>query len=355
MNIKKVFRFITIFIMVFYNFLGSYDFIPNSFKSLILVIPFVSTLCLIFSEKYKRKDFNKMILLFIIISLLYIITKNTNLLFLVIISMIYYNGDKKELAKYFFIALTINFISVIGLNFLNVIPSHNLSRNGQIRYSLGFIHPNSVFLYYFFICCSLFYISNNNKIKLITFPIALILYKYSLCRTGIVCYTILLLLTFIKLDKINWKKLIVTGYLFFTIFTIISTFLYSKNQFQILNAIFSDRLYNYNYYINNGLLFKPFGMLNDSLSDLYTIDNLYLIIFYNYGFIGFIILSFGLFKSLKNIATDTIFDQNTFFKIVFSCLIYGVCESNIILTNINFTLPILTLYLLNFREVKKSE
>ena len=350
MNSKKILRFITIFLMIFYNFTGTFNSITKDLQSLILIMVIFAFFFLIFSEKYKRKDFNKIILLFFIVLVVFLITKNTNFLFLIIVSMVYYHGEKKELAKYFFISLLFNFLLIIIMNFFGIIPSHNLSRNGQIRYSLGFIHPNSVFLYYFLICCSLFYINDNKKIKFITLLVALLLYKYSLSRTGIISYFILLFLTSFDLEKIKWRKMTQYGFIIFTIFTILSTFLYSNNHFLFLNEIFSDRLYNYNYYINNGLLNSPFGLLNNSLSNLYTIDNLYLIIFYNYGFIGFIILIIAFIKSIDNIHND-----NLFLKIVFSCLIYGICESSIILTNINFTLPILTLYLLNFKRVNENE
>lgn len=346
---EKILNILLIFLIVLYKNIMYWPMVTSKFLYALIIIIAITAFLSFGNKKIKKKHFLYMLLLAMFLTFAVVHSESANLLFPILILFSFYNvkDSYRNIAKYYFYALLFCFIMTIFLNLIGVLPSYNITRFFVVRYSLGYIHPNFVYLYFFFICISGYYAFNNSKAFLLsTIPFALILYKLSLTRTGIACYSILLILAFIY-NKIDVYKLAkITKYLFFllTIITIVSVKLYDNNILSQIDLLFSGRLSNYSYFIKNGLLTSPIGHISFNTS-IYTIDNFFLVLFYDYGYIGYIIYSILNFISIKKNSND-----KKFIICMFVFLVYGICDSNTIVTSINFLIPLQLLILFDKKQ-----
>lgn len=350
---EKKLNIILIFLIVLYKNIMYWPMVTTQFLYILIIIIGIITFLTFSTKKIMKRHFLYMVLLFAFLAFAVFHSESANLLFPILILLSFYNvkDSYKNIAKYYFFSLLICFTLSIILNLIGVIPSHNITRFYVIRYSLGYIHPGFVYLYFLFICISGYYAFNNSKYFLLsTIPFALIFYKLSLSRTGIACYIILLFLVFIYKKKDTSRLANFTEYLFFilTIITLVSVKLYDNQVLSQIDLLFSGRLSNYSYFINNGLLTSPFGHMNFSTT-LYTIDNLFLVLFYDYGYIGYIIYSILNFISIKKNKYD-----KKFIICMLVFLVYGICDSNTIVTSINFLIPMQLLIIFNKNNTKEG-
>ena len=108
---------------------------------------------------------------------------------------------------------------------------------------------------------------------------------------------------------------------------------------KLLDEIFSGRLTIYNDIINNmNILRLPFG---SRINENVILDNYYLTIFMYFGYVGYLLWAIFYYKSQKKLCNNEIF--NIIQIIVF---IYGLTDSNVIVSSINFMLSIQFLALL---------
>lgn len=336
---KNVVNSFIVFLIVLYKYLLNFNNISKYVLYLCIILITILTFISLFKIKYSKKSFF-LLMIFLLLSVIFMIENfSVNFLFIIYLALLFYKEkDYKTLAKYFFISLIICFIGTIILYIFGLIPDHIIYRrvDGVIkkRISLGFIHPNSVFLYYLGIVLSYYYAFSPKSKKFIFIVIvsSYILYTLTLSRTGLLCIVVFLIMHLIKKEGKFIKKIIPHVFLLFTITTLILIALFNNYGFDSLNELFSGRLYYYYYYIQKDLLFQPFG---SSLIAHYTIDNYYLVIFLYTGYIGyliFLLINYISFKELKN-------DLN-FSIVVFIFLLYGIFESNTIVSSVNFTLVI---------------
>lgn len=338
----KLQKFLLIFCIVMYKSIMYFPFV-NDFMlyGLIIFITFL-TFLMIFEKKFKKSTFLKTIIIFILCIFAIINTISVNFLFPVLLVLVFEKDEYKLVAKYFWISLSFFFILTIFLNLVGILPSYNRIRYGQIRYSLGFSYPGFVGLYLFFIFLSLFVAYDREKRNMILMaPIALIFYKLSLSRAGLLGYLCLLIYAFIPKKIINSKKFkTIVKYAFpaLTIVVIMMVVLYQKYGLEKLNDLFSGRLLHYNVYIQNGVLTRPFGSMK---IEGYTIDNYYLSFFYDLGYFGYIIWLFLNHMSIKRI------DDSKLLYGLLAIFLYGLFDSNAVVTSVNFMITIQLLFLLN--------
>lgn len=351
---EKKLNILLVFLIVLYKNIMYWPMVTNKMLYLLIFIIGIFSLLSFSRKSLVKKQFMFMITLIVILIYAVFHSESANLLFPIFILFSFYNQKNayKDIAKYYFFSLIICLAMTMLLNGIGVLPSYNITRSYIIRYSLGYIHPGFVYLYFLFICVSGYYAFNNDKkLMLILTPFALLFYKLSLSRTGIVCFLILLILSIFyqNRDAIKFSKL--TKYLFFilTILTIVSVKLYDNQVLTQIDFLFSGRLANFSYFINNGLLTNPFGKMNFSTT-LYTIDNLFLVLFYDYGYIGYILYGLLTFISIKKNITD-----KKFIICMFVFLIYGMCDSNTIVTSINFLIPIQLLIIFDNSKKKGGD
>lgn len=345
---NKMIDFIIVFLVVMYKYIMYFPFVTNSMLYALILVILLLSFVSIFNSKFRKNDFLKIVFLLVLSLLAIFNTQSVNMIFPLILAMIFYKKDLKDLAKYFFISLVIGFLLTVLLNFVGILPSHNINRYGIPRYSLGFIHPGFVFLYFIFICLSAYVaFDNEKKVALWTLPFALILYKLSLSRTGLFSYFIFLAGIFFKRmkDKKTFKFAVRHMFPILTVVTILATILNDYSNFELLDSFFSGRLTNYMVYIENGLLTNPIGM--DIIRN-YTIDNYYLYFFLDYGYIGYFIWLIFNYFSMKKMNVNS-----KYMFAMFIVFVYGICDSNVVVTSINFMLTIQFIYLI--RSDKKNE
>ncbi|MDD3392079.1 MAG: hypothetical protein PHE54_00805 [Bacilli bacterium] len=342
----KKLNILLIFLIVLYKNIMYWPMITNGFLYMLIIIMGIVTFFACSKKTLQKKHLIFIITLSVLLAVAVFHSESANLLFPILILFSFYNekDSYKQIAKNYFYSLLICFLLTIFLNKIGILPSYNITRYNIIRYSLGYIHPNFVFLYFFFICISGYYAFDNQKLfVLITLPFAILFYNFSLSRTGIACYYILIFLIFIYKNN-NYHLLNkISKYLFYilTILTIIFVMLYNQNIFVQLDFLLSGRLANWSYFIKNGLLSSPIGKIHFS-STTYTIDNFFLVLFYDYGYVGYVIYSILNFISIKKNEAD-----KKFLICMVSFLIYGLCDSNTIVTSINFLLPLQLIIIFN--------
>lgn len=338
----KLQKFLLVFCIVMYKSIMYFPFVNNfMLYGLICFIIFL-TFLMIFKKKFKRSTFLKFVIFFIFSIFAIINTISVNLLFPILLVLVFEKSEYKIIAKYFLISLSFFFILTIFLNLVGILPSYNRIRFNQIRYSLGFTYPGFVGLYLFFIFLSIFIAYDHEKRNmLLVAPIALIFYKLSLARAGLVGYLCLLLYAFLPKKIINSKKFkTIVKYAFpvLTIAVIVTVSLYQRYGLEELNALSSGRLLHYSVYIQNGLLTSPFGSVK---IEGYTIDNYYLSFFYDHGYFGYII-----WLVLNHISIKRIYDSKLLYGL-FAIFLYGLFDSNAVVTSINFMITLQLLFLLN--------
>lgn len=341
MKLKKlnVLGNITIFLCIFFKYLITYS-IATKYLYVLLLVIIAFTIINIFSIKMYKKEF-LLIILFMLISLYFVIFYNdVNFFISVCLAILFLKKDSKTYIKNFLISSIILFLLTILLNKFQLLTSNNMIRKTsdgiKTRYSLGFSHPNEVFLFFLPIALSLYYLSNKKIVYCGIVVVAYILYTLSYSRTGLVAVLMIFLLDIIIRNNNRYKiqnkiiKLMPYMMLIFTIISVIITVIYGKEHTNAISNLFSGRPYYWNYYVENNMLFTLFGK-NKVIGN--NLDNYYLYILVELGMLSYIIYTiiyYNYFKKNSNILER----KEIVIALVF--FIYGLCEANVIIGSINF-------------------
>lgn len=332
---------IIIFLGILFKYLLCYG-VSQTILYGLLVIICLFTLIDIYKLKLEKNNWNKVIL-FLVISLFFVITQlDVNFLISTLFACIISKKEEKSFVKVFFISSIILFVLTIFLNTIGVLENQNLIRykNGEviIRYSLGFDHPNTVFLFFLPIALGGYYLySNKVSYYLVLLLSSSILYKLCDSRTGFLCMLSIILLhctiTSNFLNKKTIKLIIKNSILIFTIITIITCKLYGYNLTNPVSKLFSGRPYYLNYYLKNNL---AFSLLGANYIKEYYLDNFYMYMLAQLGLVGYSIYYLIYKEGIKKVITN-----KKYIVILIVFCIYGLLESNVIIGSINFLFPIL--------------
>lgn len=327
-----------IFFIILFKYLITYG-VSKKFLSVYLFILIVVALVDLFRKKVYLKEI-KSILIFGIISIYFVLFYfEQNFVISFILALICLRRNDREFIKIFFISSTACFLFSLLLDSINVTNSGKMIRivDGvtNIRYNLGFTHPNEVFLFFLPIVLSGFYLfSKNEAFYIVTIIAATILYEITDCRTGfyvIILFFILVLLR--KLFKNKYiKKIIPIAFLLFTIFSILLAVFFGDNRTNIVSSLLSGRPFFWDYYIENG---KMFTFLGDNLVKNMFLDNFYLYLLVQLGIIGYLIYFVIYYSSLKKLSNNY-----KYLIIATVFLIYGLFEANVIIGSIQFLFAI---------------
>lgn len=343
----KYSKFFIVFLIVLYKAIMYYPFINNYILYSLIILICLLTFFEIYFKKFQKNFFVKFVILLFFCLLSILNTASVNFLFPILLIMLYDKKEYKILSKYFFLSLIFCFIMTIFLNLIGILPSYNGIRFGEVRYSLGFQYPGFVGLYFFAICLSAYIAFDNEKRNmLIALPFSILFYKLSLSRAGLLGYICLVISSFLPKKVFlssKLKQIIKAMFPICTIIVIIVVNLYVKYGWNELNDLFSGRLIHYYQYIKQGLLTKPFG---SQPIPGYTIDNYFLYFFYDYGFVGYFIYLLLNHLSIRKI------DDYKLLLVLLSIYIYGLFDSNIVVTSIN---PVITIQLLYIISKKNEE
>lgn len=304
-----------------------------------LMIICILTLLNIYDKKFTIQEFNKIIIFFIISLYFIIVHRDVNFFISFLLAIVCIRRKNKEFVKVFFISSIILYLSTIILSKVGILHSKEMIRivNGVTnkRSSLGFTHPNEVFLYFMPIALSGYYLYSNKKFfYIILLCTSTALYKVSYSRTGYIVIFIIIFLNLIKkiLNKYKFEKILPYIMVILTITSIIIAILYGENFDNNISNMLSGRPYYWKYYIDNGHMFSIVGK---NISPDYFLDNFFLFLLVELGIIGYLIYLVIYYKSLRNLKRDT-----NLLLVILVFYIYGLSETNVIIGSIQFAFAI---------------
>lgn len=305
---KADFLFIFVYINIFCKSIGLSN--DSIFYKISLIIGVIFLAYKIMNENYTKNEMIKIIIL-LLIGIFSLLKTKRHTLFLTCICIIgMKNINLNNLFRGLLKIRTITFITVITLSLLGILENQSIKmwRNGKfdLRYSLGYGHPNSLHLTLFVLVCTYIYVRYDKFKKsdylYITF-LNLFVYKYSLSRTGVLLIFLLLILVFISQYKF-FSKLIINSCnsIFLLLLTISFTFAIIYGKIDIANRLdilLNGRIKYSSYYINN-YGFTLFGnYLKGDTNALF--DNGYLYLYIQFGLIGLLFISGLIYFSCKYI------------------------------------------------------
>jgi hypothetical protein len=234
-------------------------------------------------------------------------------------------------------------VLTIGLYLVGILPNNAIYRLADstlvARSSLGFDNPNTAMLYVLPIFAAGYYLYGSRiRYYLVSLLMLGLLYYTTDSRTGVIC---ILLFTIAAIFLSRWKKVTKTQSIIFAslfvVLTIVSLALagspIAAEQTSGLNILLSNRPYFWSYYTNNQL---TLSFLGGEKVPGYILDNMYIFILVKMGIFAFISYASVYFIGVKRMIND-----HRMLIIVAIYLIYGVLETSVIITSINFVLPIL--------------
>ena len=327
-----------IFMTVFLKYLTVYG-LPKIYLCIYLGFLMFLFIIDIFNKKIYKNEYKKILLLGIIACYFICLYIEHNFLISVLLAVICLRRTDNEFIKIFFVSSIICFAFTLILYGAGILTPNNIIKkyNNFIsyRYSLGFNHPNEVFLFFLPIVLSGFYLFSNKKtFYIFTIAISVVLYKLTYCRTGF--YIIIIFLIFVLFRKIFTKKLIKKIIpIMFVLLTVISILLavfFGNDVNNIMSKLLSKRPNFWNYYVENGTLISLFG--NNKVEGEF-LDNFYIYLLVQLGIIGYLIYFIIYYRSIKKMKFNY-----KYLIIVMTFLIYGLFEANVIIGSIQFLLAI---------------
>lgn len=323
-----------IFLAILFKYLLNAG-ISQNYLYVLIIIMMILTLISLYNKKLTKNQLLKCLILFLISAYFVIVNKDVNFLISFLLALVCYTKDEKQFIKVFFVSSIILYIITIVLGCLNVLQPHNLYRftkdGVKIRYSLGFIHPNSVFLFFLPIAFAGYYLYGEKLIyKIILLVSSVILYILSGSRTGFAIIIMLFLLNAVikKDNAIKIKKILPYLFIVFTVISIFTAIKYGNDSNNFITKALSNRPYYWKQYVDKNLMFTLVG--NQEIEG-YIIDNFYILLLVGYGVIGYVIYMYLYCKTLKIMPPD-----KKIMIITFLFLIYGLFESNVIIGSIQF-------------------
>lgn len=233
-----------------------------------------------------------------------------------LVASIFIDNRNKCLQTYFITSTTIICLAIICY-FLKLVPEYNGFRNDSLRYSLGFVHPNTIFRFFFGNLMAL-YILDKKKVwfNIYAIGMGIPLFILTNSRTGIIATLIFILLSNFEIifRKIVNKIDLRFAFLFVTIFSISFMFLLYNNE--EINSLFSNRIH----LIHDLLINAKWHLLYGNMEYLYCDNRIAYMIIRN-GTLSLLIANvFYYFVFRKKTSNEL--------KIIFiAILIYGFTEN----------------------------
>lgn len=326
-----------IFFVVFYKFLLFYN-VPIFFSYTILFAIFFITFVYFIKRKFVQKRY--LMRIFIFMTVCFFISwlnHSANFIFPCLIALACMNRKFKDIVKTFSIAITFCiFITILG-NLAGIIESNNIVLpNHDIRYSLGFKHPNGLMFYMLMSIFGFFY-AYKFSLKWMFFALIMVLvaYVYTGSRTGLLSSLILFMLFFCTQTLKLKLKFRITSYLYLIMATVtfLSIAAFGIMDLQTVDRLFSNRLqHSFQFLKSGGLFLHPNQNIREQVeAQELIIDNLYVSSIYFYGIIGSLIFAYMYCRSLFLLRYD-----KKIMIISSVLLIIGISEANLMNFSINY-------------------
>ena len=344
------------------NYLNYFEYFSIS----ILFLNYITDL------KFTRKNLFVFLIISIFVGISTIITKNLVLMKMILLLLGSKSIEFKKILKIDVIIRTILVILVLIFHFNGMTNDYLTLRDGILRNSMGFAHPNIFGLNILIINMEILYISKrkfNLKIFLINIISLAVIMNFSYSRTC--AYILILVLIFyylslvkeIKIDNNLLKNIIIRLFIIITFITYIFTLMYRNNS-EIgikINNFLSSRIYCINSLLEQygiSILGKNIPFISTELAKIQgvnpiVLDNAYFHILIRYGVIVYCIF----YYMFKKILTDMINNKDVVgVVIVVSFLIYGISETFMFNISYNtFLYYFTTILFIRKKEVKKDE
>lgn len=318
-DLKYIFLGITCVELIIY-YSTSFRF-PSLIQYAIWIIGLIIYALALLANNDKKFLISKKAIIFCILVLIslfsFYFTHDRELFYLILTCWLFKNDDLKIVIKFILKVSVITTVFVIIYYFISkygLDKIYTISTRGEtLRYSLGFIHPNSLGLIIFNEIMMYLYVEfhKNNGIKfIISFIFTYLMYLVTDSRTAFIASILCILLFLIAEIRVNTiKKIIkVIGYYIFPImgiFFVVLVYLYGKeNSLGLkINELLSGRLMltKTGYDLFGTSLF---GLSNSYIYSFFEdayfyLDSLYAYLAIEFGFIWFFIFSILIYISLK--------------------------------------------------------
>lgn len=344
---KNILYCLIIIILVLTTYTGIL-FYESTFREILkkinIILLILFTFFLILMQKNSKEYLEKVLILIILTLFL----RDFYLSFFIIIISNFV--DKKIRLKILFFILCSFYSCTLVLNNLGYLEFNNIPYRKIFRHALGFNHPNTAMSLLLPIFSLLYYIyfSKYKKILIvIILIIGKIIFDFTYSRTTFLLIILFIFLIFLKdkfIEKIKFLFLI-EGFLiaFLTFFLPF----YFRNT--ILNTLFSERLALFYYYLTNHEI-TLFGYEKiKEFYKLYPLDNVYLKVLFENGFLGFILLIILIFITMYLFFKNKDYQAIRIFSVI---LIFGFMERTALYYYLNVVYFIISDYI--FKNINKN-
>ncbi|AEB30202.1 hypothetical protein CAR_c15430 [Carnobacterium sp. 17-4] len=321
---------------------------------IISVLLFISTL---FLQKTTPKTIIKKLIIVIIIVIVFYQTKSISLLYFTV-AVIASKNIKLEKIAYLDVFFRFSGLFItITLFLLGIIEEYNLYRIDEgvssIRHSLGYAHPNTLFMHVFIIAIDIIVLRYNKlnfKTLLILNFFLGVFSNITSSRTGMIVFICLSILIFLQkkfniLNKSKIIRIIITYSIsIFTLSTYFLVYAYnnSSSLVYILDTMITGRIRSAAYYWNTyglSILGQPTNRLStiDALltnQRAYILDNVYFNLLISQGVVFTIIYIVLYTKLIKKLFNEK---NEIAILLIFTFFVYGLTEGIPLNIEFNYT------------------
>lgn len=315
----------------------------------------------IFNDKFSKKELLYLGIIILIGFGSFIIGGKTTLFLTCLCIAGMKSIDVDKTFKGMFIIRLFTFITIVTLSLLGILQNTEIYmwRDGgfDVRYALGFDHPNTLHLS-LFILISLYIYCRYNKLNIIDYAILIgfnfFIFSFSNSRTGFIVTLLLIFITMLSRNKhIKNQILKIPIYIYISliIITFLTAYLYGKIPIMYnLDELFNGRIAYSHYYLDTyGLTLLGSNISVDTNA---LFDNGYLYMYTQFGIVGFLLISSWIFKICKSVKKT----QNVKRAILIMCyLIYIFTESFTPNIFMNIILLFIADYIYNTKKEKLNE
>lgn len=348
------------FLIVFSEMFINVKFVCDYTEIITIIgLLFLIVYMLFFSKYYTKKDFLLMILLFGMSIYTYFICRDFTIIkFLILVYCLKNISFDRLIKKDFYIKISL-FAILILLSIFGMCNITSFNRGTTIRYTLGFIHPNTTGFYIMLLALEYMYIFKEKKsINKMSIIIVGICINSLLADSRSSVLALILLAVSILIFKI-FKNILNSRIIcfiiknFMIILTILSLFIsvsYLNNEKWAIDL--NDKLSNRLFYLSNSIEKYDVKAFGNEIPANAIIDNQYIFFLLNFGFVFYIVYYILFYMKFKELIKSK---NNLLLILLLILLVYGLMEKTVFKASYNVFILSLSSVLFNHKKEKKYE
>ncbi len=349
-------------LLIGYKYILMWSRTNNIYTNVMIIGIAIFSVIMLLKKKMYKSDIKSIVIILIFFLLAFYKSRTIDIVVSLLIALLYVNSEKAEekFLKVFTYSSCIFYISTIALYMLGIL-SNNASQRviaGEVvgRNSLGFVHVNATFLYFVPIVLGFLYIGRKKSTGKQFFCLAvmdilsIILYYYTLCRTG---FILIIILNIIFLFRNQLQKMKICNfifqhsYIFLLGFMLVLCFMCGNDYTDPINKALSFRP-SFGLEALRTYPIRPFGFgVNEDL----ILDCAYLRILLSFGAIPYILYYYFHARTYRYFKED-----NYLLIAVLVLSIYQLFENNYLYYT-NFLMTLQFIYFIRKNRIgsKKNE